>query len=194
MDKNLRTTLSSALGSVVSIAVVVTVCRARGLPVQETLGLRWPPVSQVLIWSALFVLLAVASERVYRALKLEGTLIEDSSSWVSRLKILTIVVLAPVAEEVIFRGLLFSALLDTRLGALGAVLLPAFFFAVIHFQYRPEKILLIFIDGVFYGIVRFATGSVLLVILFHAVGNLYAVLQRLPATAHLPFIRTRSAA
>ncbi|HEU5303211.1 MAG TPA: CPBP family intramembrane glutamic endopeptidase, partial [Gemmatimonadales bacterium] len=67
----------------------------------------------------------------------------------------------------------------TRLGPAGAILIPAAIFALVHVQYSMPEKMLIAVDGVFFGLARYRTGSVLMPILLHSLGNAYAVAQRL---------------
>jgi membrane protease YdiL (CAAX protease family) len=87
---------------------------------------------------------------------------------------LGIVLVAPTVEELIFRGALFTPLARTRLGAVGAVVITALAFAAFHVQYGVPQLVLIAVDGVFYGSARAATGSSLVSLACHVLGNAYA--------------------
>lgn len=84
---------------------------------------------------------------------------------------------APVMEELIFRGFLISGLRPTRLGASGAVLVSSAVWAAIHGQYDLYGMATIFALGVLLGTTRVKTGSVLAPIALHALYNLISTVE-----------------
>jgi membrane protease YdiL (CAAX protease family) len=132
---------------------------------------------------AAFVLLVAAEEIAGRAMGLPRPV-----PWGTRygggllvLRLLGLIVLAPVAEELVFRGVLFARIRETRLGSVGAVLVPAALFALLHVQYSPLEMGFIAVDGLFFGLARYQSGSLPLPMLLHASGNAFAAAQRLLA-------------
>jgi membrane protease YdiL (CAAX protease family) len=105
----------------------------------------------------------------------------DFSAWaklpvfVAALRVLAVGVLGPIAEELIFRGILFHRLRHTRVGDWGAILILAAVWAVVHTSYTSDVIALIFVSGLFLGWARKYTGSVFVPIIMHILWNLYAV-------------------
>ncbi|MGZ8563692.1 MAG: CPBP family intramembrane glutamic endopeptidase, partial [Candidatus Limnocylindria bacterium] len=85
--------------------------------------------------------------------------------WVT---VLSIVILAPIAEEVFFRGVVFNALLRER-GPRTAYLGSAALFAVIHLSI--VALLPIFLLGLALAWVYHRTGNLLAPIVMHAVVN-----------------------
>jgi membrane protease YdiL (CAAX protease family) len=94
------------------------------------------------------------------------------------LRLVGIVLAAPIAEELIFRGALFTRLARTVLEAPGAIAVTAALFAMLHLQYGPRQMVLILADGLFYGFARAKTGSVLVPLACHMMGNAYAAWER----------------
>lgn len=92
------------------------------------------------------------------------------------LSLISVLIIAPIAEEFIFRGFLFSQLSRTRLGAWGAVSISSFLWTIIHFQYEFKILLILFIFGIFLGYIRMAYNSLGLPIAIHAINNLVAFL------------------
>ena len=84
-------------------------------------------------------------------------------------------ILGPIAEELIFRGLLYGRLVGTRLGAVGSIVILALGWALIHTSYSGVVIAVIFVEGLLLGAARWRTGSVLAPVLMHILWNLYAV-------------------
>jgi len=91
------------------------------------------------------------------------------------LLIFALVAVAPFYEEIIFRGFVFKGIASVRYGSAAAVLLPSLLFAAIHLQYGQRQMLVIFVLGIFFGVVRLATGSLSLTILLHSLVNATAV-------------------
>ena len=88
------------------------------------------------------------------------------------LALLSLVVAAPIMEEFIFRGFLFSQLRNTRLGVWGAIITTSFLWTVIHFQYETMILYVLFILGIFLGYLRYKYNSLYLVIGIHALNNM----------------------
>ena len=70
-----------------------------------------------------------------------------------------IVIVAPICEEIAFRGFLFRGLADSFIGVAGAIVLTAAGWALMHVQYDWFVISQIFLLGVLFGWLRWATGS-----------------------------------
>jgi membrane protease YdiL (CAAX protease family) len=84
---------------------------------------------------------------------------------------------APLAEEAIFRGQLFSALSRTRLGVVGATLLTAIIWSLLHVTEPWLSISLIFMMGLAFGWMMYRFGSLWVPIILHGLWNgFYALL------------------
>jgi len=79
----------------------------------------------------------------------------------------------PLAEEILFRGLIFGAL-EKRWGIKGAILISAFLFTCIHFQL--VGFLYLFCFGLVLGWARWKSGSLGLPVLLHSLNNMAASL------------------
>lgn len=90
---------------------------------------------------------------------------------------LAIVIAAPLAEELFFRGFLFEGIRYTRLGASGAVVITSLLWALIHLQYGPYEISTVFILGLILGVARLVTGSIYIAIAMHGFVNLLATTE-----------------
>lgn len=89
---------------------------------------------------------------------------------------LAIVVIAPIFEEVLFRGFLFEGIRRSRLGSIGSILITSLLWTIIHTQYDLYFMGVLFALGILLGMARLKTGSAYLTILLHSVNNLLAVL------------------
>ena len=95
----------------------------------------------------------------------------------------SIIVVAPLFEEIFFRGFLFRGIEGSRIGVAGAILITSFTWAIIHIQYDAFEVATIFVLGILLGIVRWRTGSVLVPIALHMVNNLIAAIETALAVA-----------
>ncbi len=85
---------------------------------------------------------------------------------------LTVAVVAPIVEEVIFRGLLQNSLAN-YLPPWAAIILSAFIFALIHFQ--PEALGPLMALGAAFGVIYHITKSLRVTILLHVFNNAAAL-------------------
>ena len=85
------------------------------------------------------------------------------------LLIFTIVILAPVGEEILFRGFLQKYLENAWADITRAILFSSLFFAVIHFN--PYWMIQIYFLGVLLGFLAWRTNSIIPCILFHVIIN-----------------------
>jgi len=103
---------------------------------------------------------------MFRSAQSEGTLV-----WLS----LSIVLVAPACEELLFRGFLFRGLVREPRDGLPGILIIALLWSLLHIQYDWLGVTLVFVIGVMFGYVRLYAGSTLLVILLHMLLNLESV-------------------
>jgi uncharacterized protein len=78
---------------------------------------------------------------------------------------------APIAEEALFRGLMFGVLKSSPIGGVGAGLVSAFVWASVHAQYSVYGLGAIFLIGLYLAWVREKTGSLIAPMLCHGVYN-----------------------
>jgi membrane protease YdiL (CAAX protease family) len=99
------------------------------------------------------------------------------------LLVLALVVLAPVLEEIVFRGFVFEGLRRSWIGDAGAVVFAAVVWGLTHLQYGWFYIAQIVAAGVLLGAARIRTGSVVTPILMHVIMNVAATLQAILQTS-----------
>jgi len=88
-----------------------------------------------------------------------------------------LIIAAPLFEEAFFRGFLFKGFESSFMGPVGAVLLTAGLWAVMHGQYDAYGVATIFCFGLVLGAARFYTRSLLVPIGLHAVASLVATIE-----------------
>ena len=91
------------------------------------------------------------------------------------LMVLLAVVLAPLAEEFVFRGMLFAAFQKTRLGVLGSAILLSALWSVMHWGYSSQNLVALFCLGLLFAFIVRRTGSLWPAIVGHGANNLVAV-------------------
>ena len=99
----------------------------------------------------------------YREAKLAGLL---PMLW------LAVVIVAPVSEELMFRGFLHRGWVPSWLGISGTIVLTSALWALMHQQYNGLTIFCVFLTGLFLGWIRQRSGSTGLTIVLHALHNL----------------------
>lgn len=84
---------------------------------------------------------------------------------------LTIVVGAPLSEELLFRGFLLSSLSQTRLGYMGAALVTTLGWTVLHAGYSGLGLVEVFLAGLFFSWLLWRTGNLMVPLVCHAFYN-----------------------
>ena len=84
-------------------------------------------------------------------------------------------VLAPVWEELAFRGFLQSALAKSRLGFWPAALVSNTIWTALHFGYSAAGLASVFLAGLMLFWLVWRTGSVRIAIVAHMVANAFAL-------------------
>ncbi len=91
---------------------------------------------------------------------------------------LAVVFLAPVGEELLFRGLLLGGLEGTSSRRrVVAVVLTSLAWSVLHLQYDLRELLFVFVLGLLLGTSRLRTGSIWPAMAMHSVNNAFALLM-----------------
>ena|SRR5215218_3847436 len=118
MSEEWRGTLLHLGSSVAVVVLLVAVLAARGVSTQSLLGLRRPRARQVVMWLALFALLIAIEELAAGSFGIPEPVPWDGryTGWLLALRIIGIVLFAPLSEELVFRGVLFSRI-AARLGS-----------------------------------------------------------------------------
>ena len=88
-----------------------------------------------------------------------------------------IVIIAPIYEEVIFRGFIWTGLSQSKLGVWGASVLTSVIFALIHFQYGWVELVSIVLLAMLFSYARYISGSLYLPIVLHILNNGLAMWQ-----------------
>jgi membrane protease YdiL (CAAX protease family) len=109
-----------------------------------------------------------------------GTLPFDTETMLILLsRWLSMVVAAPIVEELLFRGLIYRGLAESRLGAVGAIVLTSLAFGLVHYPGPyggwPAVAMAIY-GGVLFTWLRWRTGGTSVPIVAHATANFFGAL------------------
>jgi len=175
--------LLAAVSGAVLVGVVVLAARLRHWSAREYLGLIRPSRRDVAIAVAFLLVIGAADYTVVELLDAGQPQSQIDRYWSAKsagaLPLFWIdwVVIAPVSEELVFRGFLQRGWVRSQSGAvLGIVVISAVWTAA-HVQYSWLHLSSIFLSGLLFGWVRWRSGSTLLTILMHAILNAWAATE-----------------
>lgn len=167
------------------IICVVAILTKRKKIKTEDLDIRKPfSTKSYLIWTVGFLLYTLLTEFVLHAFNILEVSKWQHSFLPSVILIFGAILLAPIAEELIFRGLILNVLIKKKINIHWAILIQACFFVLLHnFTYENNLssnigIVQSLIDATLFGYARVYTKSIYTSITMHISGNLIAILER----------------
>ncbi|MBL7140877.1 MAG: CPBP family intramembrane metalloprotease [Planctomycetes bacterium] len=173
------------LAQIVPLVAGLVLLRAFGRGAHETVNVRWGSVAAglrlgVLSFAAILPICVGALVVSVAALQLVKGPIEthpllqtvqtSREPWVLALATFEAVVLAPLWEEFVYRGVLLTALLRGG-GPIAALVVSSALFAVVHVPTEPQALLPIFFLGMALGYAAYRTRSLVAPIIAHALFN-----------------------
>jgi len=168
----------------VLIALTILAAGWRGGTRRETLALA-PPAGGVATYGVAMALLIVIFG-LYTGLVLmlkPETMMEDVRPFTEMVRsdvwwlaLIAIGIGAPLSEELIFRGFLFSALAGSRLGVSGATVITTAAWTSLHAGYSIYGLAEVFAVGLFFSWLLWKTGSLRVPIFCHAAYNTSIIL------------------
>lgn len=186
--------ISIMIGCVLLVAISALIVRLRDGNLTQYLALKPFSLVAAIGTIGLLLIFMIGSQALTYMLDKSPLAFVDplyqsvSSVW---LLIFAMVIVAPIYEELIFRGLLWSAIaeqftssLDTKHhGAIVASLVTSLIFAVIHLQYGIYEISTIVLLALIFCYARIKSGSLILPILLHIINNGAAMWQYMSQVA-----------
>ncbi|WP_232237686.1 MULTISPECIES: type II CAAX endopeptidase family protein [Actinoalloteichus] len=171
--------------TVLSATVVVVATLIRGNGPRADLGLRWSwaDVRTGLGLGAVGIVLTLGASRLWtnwvgedQATSAVGSLLDDLRlpPVLAVLIFLHLLVLAPLCEELVFRGALWGAMDRLRWSRWTAFGVTTALFAVAHLE--PARTPLLLVIGIPIGLARLFTGRLLAAVVAHQVNNLLPAL------------------
>jgi uncharacterized protein len=168
------------LSSLVIIAVVLTAIAWRSIGFAPYLGLTRPRLWVIVVAVAGMIAIQVAGTWSGDYL---GIGAKDSAWEVAEyrrllasnaaivLAIINVPLLAPLTEEILFRGFLYRGWAASRLGPAGAIMLASLLFGALHIQYSWHGLATVTVLGLWFGVVRWRSGSLVPSLIAHVFGN-----------------------
>ncbi|WP_434353709.1 CPBP family intramembrane glutamic endopeptidase [Psychrobacter sp. HD31] len=176
--------VSSCLTFVVMYFLIATIVKLRKKAINQYLPVVSFDLNIAIKAFALWVLFVVGNEFITDLTNRNPMVFMDEiyatadPLW---LLVLSLVIIVPIYEELIFRGVLWKAtaeqFVNQKKGAIFASVLMALIFALVHVQYDFFEMASIFILALILGYARYRSGSVLLPILMHVFNNGLALWQ-----------------
>jgi uncharacterized protein len=179
MDKGYSFALANLVTAIVCCPAIVVIARLKkGAVAREYLCLRPVAAKTLLRWVGLFIVFTAAIDFSFAWLDeppgrdfMSAIYKEARPVWMLWL---TLIVAAPLFEEMLFRGFLLTGLAASFMRPVGAVTVTAALWAAIHLQYSAVGIAIVFCLGLLLGAARIRTGSLIVPLTLHALQNLLA--------------------
>lgn len=164
---------------VIFITVMLVLYKAASFPQQtwfKTLAMHKVAFRRYLPWLGLFAIYYALASLVSYIAEIDGGDFVASIQNTQHLGLFFIMVfLAPVVEELVFRGYFFQAWRNSWLGLWGTTIVTSVLFTLVHMGQYPMLVLgMLFCFSVLLGLAREKTGSVYVPMAMHAVNNFVA--------------------
>jgi len=153
----------------------------RGSVLKEYFDLRGYSWKTFWTWMGILVLLLV-----FEGYAIEAFGAEEIPSFMMNIEyptvssmwflVFSVIFMAPLVEEVVFRGFLLKGFSNSFMGVWGAVILTSALWAMIHLQYEFAYVAVIFVVGLVFGYARIQTNSIFVPMTMHFFMNLVASL------------------
>jgi membrane protease YdiL (CAAX protease family) len=177
MDEELQKIIIRVLCLPLGVIIAIIVLTLRKMSLKDYFGLKFPSKREFLFWLLWFIPLIIAAEIWFFGFGLNEGRIWKYTMMVSIVRAFGVIILAPICEELIFRGVLFKAVSKSRAGSIGAVIITSVIFTAAHYQYGILDLVTIFVDALYWGWVRHKTGSVIIPIILHMLANTISVIE-----------------
>ena len=175
----LQLSVATILGGLAGLAALWAVVR-RKFDVYDYLSLRWPKLRALVLW-------ILAGAAFWIAFSVLGFLFDQSTPQFMEdiyntagspaLLFVAVVVVAPLFEETLFRGLLFRGWSPSPIRVWGTIALTAALWTALHSQYGAFEIGGLFLYGLLLGTARQHTGTLIVPLALYALSNTWAFAQ-----------------
>lgn len=175
-------TIAALLSSTVCMGAIfgIATLRKKGSP-WAYLQIRSPDLRQLGLWLmiTLGAIIGIDSLKGILGIEIVPQFSIDIYTTAGSLPLLylVVVILAPLYEEMMFRGFLLQGLRYSWLGSMGALWITALIWAAIHTQYDGVNILTIVLFGLLLGLAQLRTQCLVIPMAMHALNNLISMLQ-----------------
>jgi len=168
----------------VQVLLLALMARWAGANAADYLGLTLPRKGDVVVGIIAVVVFVVLVDGITWLLgrdivtqfQLDIYRTASAAGWLSWL-LLTVVVVTPIGEEMLFRGFLFRGWHRSPHDIWFVIIATALLWAVVHLQYDPYVIAQVFAYGLVLGWLRWVTGSTILTILLRGLINFEGMVE-----------------
>ena len=173
--------ISTIVMTPIGLAYLVLVVRWRRWRIRDYLALKQPALGQTLRWLAVIAVYVAIMDAV--ALILGRDVVNPFMAEAYKtagsicLLVITLVIVAPLFEETVFRGFMFRGIASSRAGVVSAIVITSILWSLMHTQYGWLEISMIVGGGLLLGWARHQSGSTLLPMLMHAFMNVVATVE-----------------
>jgi len=164
---------------VIGLSVLFAKIR-KNITIKEYLSLNRTGWKQFAKWFLILLLFSACSDALTSVLG--KPIVSDfmvsayKTAYFTPLLWLAFIILAPLYEEILFRGFMFKGIESSRVGPIGAVIITSLAWSALHIQYDFVIIVSIFAGGLLLGWARLKTNSIFVPIVMHALQNLLATI------------------
>jgi membrane protease YdiL (CAAX protease family) len=171
---------ATVLSTPAAVGLVLLLIYLRRYPIRGYLALYWPSRRSLAISFVGLLALIVATDLTTYLLgkPLVPRVMADvfRTGWMPGL-LLAVLVLAPIGEETLFRGFLYTGIAASRAGPIVAIAVSSIIFALMHVQYDWYGVVAVAAIGLYLGVVRYRAQSLLLTMLLHSVASMIATTE-----------------
>jgi len=165
-----------------TIVLMVIFAKIRGsITVKEYLCLRWVGWKELFKWSLIVILLAGIFDTLTflldRPIVTKFMVDTYTTAYFVPFLWFAFIIVAPLTEELFFRGFLFKGIEHSRIGAAGAVVITSLLWSVMHIQYDIYGITNLFISGLLLGLARVKSNSIYVPVVMHILQNIIATVE-----------------
>jgi len=177
-------TVSVGIATLVQVLLLALMARLRGVGVASYLGLTLPRKRDLLLGIITIVIFTATADGLSALLgynlvtqfQLDIYRSASAVGWLPWL-LLTLVVVAPIGEETLFRGFLFRGWHRTPRDIWAVIIATALLWALTHVQYNPYYMAQVFVIGLVFGWFRYKSDSAILTMMLHGLVNLEGTVE-----------------
>jgi hypothetical protein len=153
----------------------------KGITIKQYLGFHNPGWKEILKWCLVVVLFAgcfdILTLFIKRPVVTEFMVSMYTTAYFTPLLWFAFVIMAPLTEEIFFRGFLFEGIRNSKLGPAGAIVITSLAWSAMHTQYDAYGMGAVFLGGLLLGFARTKSNSIYPPIVMHALQNVIATIE-----------------
>jgi len=173
--------LAGAIAPIAGSVVLVIAVKCRRQSLRDYFALNAVRWRDILLGLAALLAMIVMSEIAERLLGIDAGSKATATAYAQAklagalpMLLFGVLIVAPITEELMFRGFLHRGWRTSRLGVVGTIVLASALWAVLHQQYNAYGVFCVFVLGLVLGWIRQRSESTTPAIILHAINNLAA--------------------